>query len=168
MQLLGSYAVGHFETPKARSGNPHPDIDLLAQMVFVVAHKHNLVHGQPLSRNKCFLLVWDYMNDELRPLAKGVPDALGGRTVFLGQGRFAKGSLRRWVGDIQGIVAAQRFLEGGKSAGRTRRDREALGIRTKADKHLQNIIKVATDHVAPAVSAALVPALQQLQKELFQ
>lgn len=161
------YATSEFNFPKARKRNAHGDVDLLAHLAFLVAVKHYAVNGEPLSRDACFRIAWNYIVDELWPLTSVAPDNLRRRTVFLGKGRFARGSWRRWVGDLQGVAGAERFSDAANLRLGKARDKTAKAVHSKADVHLENIIGIVATRVPRPENTTLLDALRQLHKELF-
>ena len=167
MKSFDEHIQASVPPPSTRAVNGHADVYLLARMAFVVEVTYYSVHGQFLSRDKCFQIAWSYIVDELWPLTVSVTPDLSWRTVFLGQGRFAKGSWRRWVGDLQGLVLAQRFSEGDQPRRGKHHDKEAKKIRESADEHLQNLIAAVATKIGAQDNVRLLEALQQLKKELF-
>ena len=146
----------------------HPDVSLLAHMAIVVGVQTYEGSGQLRSRDACFNLAFNFVAANLWPHTNFVPPEVRNRSVFLGQGRYEAGSLRRWVGDIHGLVMAQRLAD--RSIGRrgVSADSRAKRIRADAALHLQNIIAVVNKRCQQnAALAPLLSELQLLQVELF-
>ncbi len=168
MQYLKSYAAQRLGPLVRRPINKHPDVQLLAQMSCFVAGLGYAQTGQVTSRNQCFLIVMEYLRQDLWPLTRDVPSRLQARSVFLGGGLFKEGSCRRWVADIHGSVLAQRFQEGTAPRRCRSHDERARTVRDAADRHLKNVIAEVTKLSSESTTnATLLQALHQLQLEVI-
>lgn len=168
MQQLQHYANQRLPCPAPRRIKEHPDVPLLAHMTCFVAGFDYARTGQLTSRNKCFLVVLEYIRDELWPLNTHVPARFQARTVFLGKGRFRDGSLRRWVADIHGEILIQRFEEAAGARRSINHDRRARDVHAAADRHLKNLIaEVAKLAVQDPANTPLLNRLHQLHAEVI-
>lgn len=145
----------------------HPDVSLLAHMAILVCAETYKRSGQLLSRDKCFGIAFGHVTLHLWPPPGVVPPALAKSSVFLGEGPFERGSLRKWVGDVHGLVLAQRLLAGELGRRRKHADSRAKKIRDDAEAHLQFLIDTVARRAISNSALLLTAALQQLQKELF-
>lgn len=168
MQQLKYHARQRLRGPANRSINEHQDVQLLAQITCVVAGLGYAQTGELTSRNTCFLIVSNYLRNELWPLTQYVPAGLKLRSVFLGGGSFKDGSFRRWVADIHGAILAQRFNEGAAPRRSRLHDQRGKALRVAADKHLKNVIEVVTKlSVGDPRNGPLLGALHQLHEEVI-
>lgn len=169
MPNFSAYIASRPPTPRFNLGAiKHADVNLLAHMAITVCAQTYDRSGQLRSRDACFRTTVDYVAENLWPHTNVVPLGLRNRSVFLGQGVYGLGSFRRWVGDLHGLVLAQRLADGvagrrGKSA-----NSWAKKICVDAEAHLHAIIAVVArrGQQNPAY-APLLFELQQLQSELF-
>ena len=146
----------------------HPDVSLLAHMAIIIGAQTYDGSGQLRSRNDCFRLAINFVATHIWPHTGVVEPKLRSRSVFLGQGGYELGSIRRWVGDIHGLVMAERVADREASRSGSSGDFRGRKIRADADNHLQNIIAVVNKRwQIDAAYARLLSELQQLQIELF-
>lgn len=169
MPNFSAYIASRPPRPRLNLGAiKHADMSLLAHMAIIVCAQSYDRFGQLLSRDKCFWITVDFVAEGLWPHTNVVPLALRNRSVFLGRGMYELGSFRRWVGDLHGLVLAQRLADGlagrrGKSA-----NSRAKKIRLDAEDHLRAIIDVVAKRCqANLAYAPLLAELQQLLTELF-
>lgn len=167
MRSLHLYTTSARRPPSSRERIQHPDVDLLTQMACAVAVFRYQSRKEYLSRSACFRIAWNYLADELWPLASCVPEQLRMRSVFLGGGYYREGSLRRWVGDCHGMVAAESFSnQSALRHGRASR-KMAANVHANAEAHMRSIINAVEDLPSNLEDDRLLRALHQLHKELF-
>jgi len=168
VQKLEHHAKHRLAPAANRTINKHPDVQLLAQITCVVAGLGYAQTGELTSRNTCFLVVLDYVHDDLWPLTEYVPARLKARSIFLGGGLSRDGSFRRWVADIHGAILAQRFNEGAAARRSRLHDQRGKALRVAADKHLKDVINVVTKlSLGDPRNGPLLQALNQLHAEVI-
>lgn len=169
MPKFTAYIASRPPQPRPKLGIVnHPDVSLLAHMAIVVAAQSYHGSGRLRSRDVCFRVAVDFVAKNLWPHTGVVQPELRNRSLFLGQGRYQLGSLRRWVGDLHGLVMAQRLAD--RSVGRRGVSADSRGKQIRADAavHPQNIIAVVNKRCQQNVAfAPLLSELQLLQVELF-
>ena len=145
----------------------HPDVPLLAHMAIRVCAETFARSGQLQSRVECFEIALGHVNSHLWPLTHVLPTALTKQSVFLGGEPFKPGSLRKWVGDLHGIVLAQRLRAGELPPRRKHADSCAKAIQKDAQAHLLHLIAEVANDASGRPTPLIITALEQLQKELF-
>lgn len=167
MRSFYIYATSARTAPRLRARNQHADVDLLTYMACAAAVFRYAPHANCLSRHECFRIAWRYVTDELWPLTSCVPDRARACSVFLGRGSYREGSLRRWVGDCQGMVAVESFNNQSVLRRARASSKMAATVRAKADGHLRSIIGTIDGLPSNLERDELLQALNQLHKELF-
>lgn len=156
--------------PKSRPGLgafKHPDVDLLAHMAIMSCAETYKTSGQLQPRVGSFDVAYSYVISHISPHSTALPALLAKQSVFLGQGPFEHGSLRKFVGDLHGLVLAQRMLAGELPRRRKHADSHATSIRKHAQAHLQQLICSIDACPEGRHCSDLIAALHQLHTELF-
>lgn len=169
MQSLARYVaskkLGHRHL---RGTVSHPDGWLLAHMAIAVCEMNHSQMQQLPSRDKCVVVVLEFIRDELWPLCAYVPEKIQRRSLFLGEGLFASDSWRKWARDLQALVLSERFIDGARPRRGKHADQQAKKIREAAERHLQDIIGVVKKREQnDGQYRPFRRALEQLQIELF-
>ena len=146
----------------------HADVSLLAHLALIVCGK-SYDHSVCLkSRDFCFSVAFDYVTEHVWPLTQDVPANVAKTSVLLGGVPFARGSLRRWVGDLHGLVMAQLTAAAVATRRRSSANSRAKKIRENARTRLGDVTAIVARLAAEdPLNIPLFDALKQFEQELF-